>query len=112
MLPDVNLETVEVKKAEEVEDEEEKHTDTPERDKVFALKFMLAPDLSSVGYFKPDDPGSNIGMMLEYYLGKRWSISGGAIRSRKIYFTDDALDIGRYASNPNVSRVDAACTVD
>lgn len=79
-------------------------------EKLFSLKLAVAPDLSSVGYFEPDRPGSNIGFVGEYYLGKRWSISSGVIWSHKIYFSDERESYGTYGGSSDW-RLDAECTV-
>lgn len=75
----------------------------------FALKLTYSPDFSSIGYFKPDKPGSNFGLLGEYFIGKRWSISTGAIYSKKIYFNEEGDGYG-YSSSPT-DRLDADCRV-
>ena len=108
-LPGVELHTVETTSP-PVENSADEEEETPVRP-AFSLKFMLAPDLSSVGYFEPDRPGTNIGLVAEYYLGKRWSISSGVIRSHKIYFSDEREGYGGGSSWNSEWRLDAECTV-
>lgn len=78
--------------------------------RAFALKFAYSPDLTSIGYFKPDKPGSNFGIMGSYFIG-RWSVSTGAIYSRKIYFTEESASYGYYSSRSDYSRIDGDCRV-
>ena len=111
-LPEVRLATFDVETPyhDEMENDED-NEEQSEREKVFALKLMVAPDLSSIGYFEPDELGTNIGLLAEYYFGEKWSISGGAIYSRKIYFTDEQSELRQYTSGRNVSSLDAECAV-
>lgn len=73
------------------------------------LKAIYAPDLSSVGYFSPDRPGSNFGLVAELYFADRWYIGTGAILSRKIYNTDKAFE--SYSAQYDIDYVDAECRV-
>lgn len=75
----------------------------------FSIKLAYSPDFSSIGYFKPDKPGSNFGLIGEYYIGSRVSLSTGAIYSRKIYFSEETSAYG-YSSRSE-SRVDGDCRV-
>ncbi|MBL6449024.1 hypothetical protein JMN32_22120 [Fulvivirga sp. 29W222] len=76
----------------------------------FALKLAYSPDLTSVGYFEPDKPGSNFGLMGAYYIN-RWSISTGAIYSRKIYFSEESSGGGYYSGSSDFIRIDGDCRV-
>ena len=75
-----------------------------------ALKITYSPDLTSVGYFKPDRPGSNFGLMGSYFIN-RWSISTGAIYSRKIYFSEESSGGGYYSGPSDFTRIDGDCKV-
>ncbi len=52
------------------------------------LKLPVSPDFSSIDYGKPGKSGINIGLMAEYMPTKHWSVSLGAIWSKKIYSWD------------------------
>ncbi|SHN32420.1 hypothetical protein SAMN04488057_12043 [Cyclobacterium lianum] len=50
-----------------------------------ALALQVSPDLSAVKYTNFPPFGRSMGMSLEYFLSGRWSISGGALHSKKSY---------------------------
>ena len=50
-----------------------------------SVRFMVAPDLSSVGLKNFSRPGTNVGLLLEYRIASRWSIQAGLIQSTKVY---------------------------
>ncbi|MFD2571346.1 hypothetical protein ACFSUS_11925 [Spirosoma soli] len=50
-----------------------------------SVRLIVAPDLSGIGLRNFSRPGTNVGLLLEYRLGPRWSLQAGAIRSTKIY---------------------------
>jgi len=50
-----------------------------------SLKLAASPDLTSVGYFSPGKLGLNYGLLVEYSFSEHWSITTGALRSRKKY---------------------------
>ncbi|NHE56339.1 PorT family protein [Cyclobacterium plantarum] len=50
-----------------------------------ALAFQVSPDISAVRYTNFLPFGRSIGMSLEYFLSERWSISTGAMHSKKTY---------------------------
>lgn len=74
-----------------------------------AIKAMYSPDLSSVGYFSPDKPGSNFGLIAEVYLANRWYVSTGAIISLKIYNTNEGFE--SYSTQYAADYVEAECRV-
>ncbi|UII30848.1 PorT family protein [Fulvivirga ulvae] len=76
----------------------------------FAVEMAYSPDLTSVGYFKPDRPGSNFGLMGSYFMN-RWSVSTGAIYSRKIYFSEESSGGGYYSGPSDFTRIDGDCRV-
>lgn len=94
-------------KLEKVEEAQVQNTELSGR---FAAKLIYAPDLSSVGYFKPDRPGSNFGLIAEIFIGNRWSISTGALYARKIYFTEEE-QTGYYGNTGSSSKINGECRV-
>ncbi|GAB3689442.1 hypothetical protein GCM10027592_05860 [Spirosoma flavus] len=50
-----------------------------------SVRFVVAPDLSSIGLKNFTRPGTNVGLLLEYRLASRWSIQAGVIQSTKVY---------------------------
>ncbi|MVM29525.1 hypothetical protein GO755_05740 [Spirosoma sp. HMF4905] len=52
-----------------------------------SVRFVVAPDLSTVGLKNFARPGTNVGLLLEYRLASRWSIQAGVIKSTKVYKT-------------------------
>lgn len=75
----------------------------------WTIKLSYSPDFSSIGYFKPDKPGGNLGLLTEFHITRRLAVSSGAIYSKKIYFTEETSGYG-YGSRPE-SRLDADCRV-
>lgn len=53
--------------------------------KGLSVRFVVSPDLSSIGLRNFRRPGTNVGLLLEYRLASRWSVQAGAIRSTKVY---------------------------
>jgi hypothetical protein len=51
----------------------------------FSVRFVVSPDLSTVGLKNFTRPGTNAGLLLEYRLANRWSVQGGVIWSTKVY---------------------------
>jgi len=49
------------------------------------LGFGYAPDISLVGFSEVTKPGTNLSILLEYQLNRRWSINSGITYSRKNY---------------------------
>ena len=50
-----------------------------------SVRFVVAPDLSSVGLKNFARPGTNIGLLAEYRLSSHWSVQSGVIQSTKVY---------------------------
>ncbi|WP_460968431.1 porin family protein [Spirosoma migulaei] len=50
-----------------------------------SVRFVVAPDLSTIGLKNFTRPGTNVGLLLEYRLASRWSIQVGVIKSTKVY---------------------------
>ena len=50
-----------------------------------SVRFVIAPDLSAVGLKNFARPGTNVGLLLEYRLAKRWSVQAGVMQSTKVY---------------------------
>ncbi len=49
------------------------------------LGFGYAPDISLVGFSEVTKPGTNLSIILEYQLNRRWSINSGITYSKKSY---------------------------
>ncbi|SHH38158.1 Outer membrane protein beta-barrel domain-containing protein [Chryseolinea serpens] len=49
------------------------------------VKLPVSPDFSSINYTTPGKPGINIGLLGEYSLSRHFSVSTGAIYSKKLY---------------------------
>lgn len=49
------------------------------------LGFGYAPDISMVGFSEVTKPGTNLSIILEYQLNRRWSINSGITYSKKNY---------------------------
>jgi len=78
--------------------------------KIFAVKLVFAPDLSSVGYFSPDSPGSNLGVIGEFGFAERWVVSTGAMLSSKKYYSHEIEESYGSYSYP-IDRMDGKCKV-
>lgn len=50
-----------------------------------SISLVLGPDLSTVGFVRPEKASTNIGGILSYQLSNRWVVSTGAVRARKVY---------------------------
>ncbi len=50
-----------------------------------SVRFVIAPDLSTIGLRNFERPGTNAGVLLEYRLASRWSVHGGVMQSTKRY---------------------------
>jgi cytoskeletal protein RodZ len=51
----------------------------------FGIRAVLSPDLSSVGLFHFEMPGTNVGLLVEYRLSNRLQLQTGVIHSIKNY---------------------------
>jgi hypothetical protein len=49
------------------------------------VKLPVSPDFSSINYTTPGKPGINIGLLGEYSVSRHFSVSTGAIYSKKLY---------------------------
>jgi hypothetical protein len=58
------------------------------------LRLLLAPDLSTVGFSRPDEISTNIGLELSYQLSPRWRLATGLLKARKVYAAE-AGDYGK-----------------
>ncbi|GAB3949364.1 hypothetical protein GCM10028805_25410 [Spirosoma harenae] len=71
--------------------------------KGLSVRFVVAPDLSSVGLKNFSRPGTNVGLMLEYRLASRWSVQAGVLQSTKVYRAlgdEYKAPAGIWAKNP------------
>jgi cytoskeletal protein RodZ len=80
----------------------------------FGLQVVVGPDLSSVGFPRLGQPGSNVGLLLEYHLSPRISLSGGVLHGTKVYKAGPydytpTRKIWTYGVKPD--RIDAVCEV-
>ncbi len=50
-----------------------------------SVRFVVSPDLSTLGLRDFQRPGTNVGLLLEYRLNGRWSVQAGAMQSTKVY---------------------------
>ncbi|HTE32671.1 MAG TPA: outer membrane beta-barrel protein, partial [Chryseolinea sp.] len=76
------------------------------------VKLPVSPDFSSIDYKKPGDPGINIGLLGEYQLSRHFSLSTGAIWSKKLYDTenpDKSYSSGSWSAK--ASKLDGDCRV-
>jgi hypothetical protein len=76
------------------------------------VKLLVSPDFSSINYTTPGKPGINIGLLGEYSLSRHFSVSTGAIYSKKLYGTKDpdkSYSSGGYTAN--ASSLDGDCRV-
>lgn len=53
-----------------------------------SLLLSIAPDFSTVAFDYYTDPGRAIGLTLHYHVARSWSLSAGAVLSRKKYVGD------------------------
>lgn len=54
----------------------------------FAITVLASPDINGVNSFKNSEVGTNAGLMFSVGLGKRFTISTGAVYSKKPYITN------------------------
>ena len=81
----------------------------------FRVGLVGAPEFSTVRADRLVKPGSSLGVMLEYQLGRRWRVSAGYLYTNKLYAargTDYTLPAGYTLPHGYViSNVDAACRI-
>ncbi|MGC3943596.1 MAG: outer membrane beta-barrel protein [Chryseolinea sp.] len=68
------------------------------------VKLAISPDFSSIDYGKAGKTGLNFGPMVEYGLSSKFSISTGAIWSKKLYDQENpkAYNVGGYPVKANM----------
>jgi hypothetical protein len=85
----------------------------PERG--LSVRFVVAPDLSTIGLKNFSRPGTNVGLLLEYRLASRWSVQAGVIQSTKVYkaSTDDYGFLPDYIEKykNNLAGIDGRCSM-
>ena len=77
------------------------------------LRLLLAPDLSTVGFTRPDGISTNVGIELSYQLSPRWRLASGVLKARKVYGAE-AEDYGKrdfWYSRTRPDDIDAVCQV-
>ncbi|MBC7892074.1 MAG: hypothetical protein H7Y12_07685 [Sphingobacteriaceae bacterium] len=80
----------------------------------FGLRAVLAPDLNSVGTFKPSVFGRSYGLLLEYEVLPRLRVQTGVIRSQKDYGSTPAdykWEAGYWSKYPKPDNIDAKCAI-
>jgi len=80
----------------------------------FGLRAVLAPDLNSVGTFKPSVFGRSYGLLLEYEVLPRLRVQTGVIRSQKDYGStpaDYTWEKGYWSKYPKPDNIDAKCAI-
>ena len=89
---------------------EEKEVDAASR---WAVKFQIAPDISSVGYFNGGKVGNTYGVSIDYQVADKLRISTGALISRKYYHTTEQVaSYGYYGSvTTDSERLDGNCKI-
>jgi len=87
------------KKDDTLEKTDTANTDNPQsRFSRFAVKASVAPDFSADQFNKVDKMGFNYGAVVEYYITRNFSVSTGAIWSRKYYAAND-VEYNGYAAD-------------
>lgn len=77
------------------------------------LRLLLAPDLSTVGFSRPDGISTNVGIEVNYQLGSRWRLGSGVVLARKVYGAQ-AEDYGKadyWKGRSQPQSIDAVCRV-
>ncbi len=80
----------------------------------FGLRAVLAPDLNSVGTFKPSVFGRSYGLLLEYEVLPRLRVQTGVLRSQKDYGStpaDYTWAKGYWSTYPKPDNIDAKCAI-
>lgn len=95
---------------ETINNEDEKEAKSGSR---WAIKFQLAPDVSSVGYFNGGKVGNTYGVSIDYQVADKLRISAGALISRKYYnTTEQVASYGYYGGTTTDSeRLDGNCQI-
>ncbi len=80
------------------------------------VRFVLAPDMSTVGFRNFIQPGTNIGIMFEYRLTDRLLVSTGGLYTRKVYTakgSDYNPPDGYWTNRPgyDLRTVNAGCNI-
>lgn len=86
----------------------------PTRRGRFGLRAVLAPDLNSVGTFKPSVFGRSYGLLLEYEVLPRLRVQTGVIRSQKDYGStpaDYTWEKGYWSTYAKPDNIDAKCAL-
>lgn len=76
------------------------------------VRLALSPDFSSIDYGKAGKAGVNIGPLVEYGISPRFSISTGAIWSKKLYDQrDPEMTYGHGPGAVQADKLDANCRI-
>ncbi|WP_144051857.1 hypothetical protein [Fibrisoma limi] len=81
--------------------------------KGLSIRAVVSPDLSGIGLRNFSKPGTNVGLMLEYRMARRWSGQIGILHSTKIYRANgDAYEWPPYnVFGPEPATVDGRCNM-
>lgn len=97
---------------EKIELESGEVIDMPSRRR-WAVSALLSPDFSGASIDKLKGTGWDTGLMAEYFISNKLSISTGAVYSTKKYFVDDDFSgyTSRWPGRDAPSEIDASCNV-
>ncbi len=77
------------------------------------VRFIVAPDMSSVGFQNFVQPGTNFGLMFEYRLTNRLMVSTGGLYTQKVYTAkgSDYHTPGGNKPGYDIVKVNAGCNI-
>lgn len=75
------------------------------------LRLLVAPDLSTVGFARPEGISTNAGIMLSYQFTPRWSLAAGVLVARKVYGARAEDYAGYWYGRTPPYHIDALCRV-
>jgi hypothetical protein len=79
-----------------------------------SMSLVLGPDFSTVKFVRPEKASTNVGVMLSYSFGRRWAISTGLVRARKVYGAkpeDYHMKPGYWPAGHLPDEINAVCKV-
>lgn len=88
-----------------------KHAQVSPRHLLFA-RLALAPDFSSIDYGKVGKAGVNAGLLIDYAVSPRFTLSTGAIWSKKLYDQENPDKLYSWGSNSaNAKMLNGDCRI-